>query len=236
LPFRGQSWLARSLVGGLLELVPALFLFPLALRAARHAWHTSPLALGVVPLMAILALLCRCVVFGYLKRLAAGTLEGSLQELPPWDRFASDLVEGFRIWLVSLGLFVPAIGLVGAGVLLVVAAAGSSLAWLPVLVLAPPLALLTLFYLPAGLLAAIERHDLGAAFDLTANWQRIGLGLGGYFLAFLVAFVAEIFAQLGLLLCCMGILLTRFMAHCVAVHAFATAYRAAAPPRLETRS
>jgi hypothetical protein len=102
--------------------------------------------------------------------------------------------------------------------------------WLPVVVLAPPLAAVTLFYVPAALLLVVERDDLGAAFDVRAIGARVGAATGPYVLAFVVAALAEVVAQAGLLLCCVGIVLTRFMAHCVAVHAFATAFRAPEPP------
>ncbi len=236
LPFRGPNWLQRNLVGALLELLPALVAIPLALRAARHGlpWPgTIPSALF---LAATLSLACRFVVLGYLRRVAKGVLEGTLDELPAWDQLGTDFVEGFKLWLTAVGLFVPAVGLVAAGVFLVVAAAGSSSAWIPVAILAPPLVLTTLFFLPVSLLAAVARDDVAAAFDVAANARRLGTGMGAYLLAFLVALMAEIVAQLGLLLCCVGIVLTRFVAHCVVVHAFATAYRAAAPQESEQPS
>jgi hypothetical protein len=57
--------------------------------------------------------------------------------------------------------------------------------------------------------------------------RRMG---GAYFLAFLFALAAEVVAQLGLLAFCLGIFATRFIAHAMAVHAFATIYRESTPP------
>jgi hypothetical protein len=236
LPFSGRSWLARGLVGALLELLPALIATPIALAVARDRLHLDPFAMALLAPAVVLGLACRFTALGYLRRVAASALDGTLEELPPWDRFGTDMTEGFKLWLLTLGLFVPALGLCAAAALLALAINGSSSAWLLILMLAPPLALLTAFYLPAALLAAIDRDDVGAAFDLSVNWRLIGSGLGAYLLAFLVALVAEIVAQLGLLLCCVGLLLTRFMAHCVAVHAFASVYRASRSPRLEPAS
>ena len=45
-----------------------------------------------------------------------------------------------------------------------------------------------------------------------------------------VAPYLSIIAQLGIVICCVGIFATRFVAHCVAVHAFAAAFRQGAAP------
>lgn len=204
---------------------------PAALAVARHPHRISPVALWLLPLGVALGLACRFVVLGYLRRVAQGAIAGTLDELPPWDVFGTDLAEGFKLWLLSLALFVPAATLVGAGILLMVAVGDTWMAWLPVLVLGPPLFLLTIAVLPAALLAAIDHNDLAAAFDVKAVWRVISSAFGPYVLAILVACVAEIVAQLGFLLCCVGVVLTRFLAHCVAAHAFATAYRSARLPQ-----
>ncbi len=74
-------------------------------------------------------------------------------------------------------------------------------------------------------MSAIAGRNAACAFDVDRVTAMIGRNLGPYLLAFLVAIAAEIVAQFGLLLCCVGIFATRFAAHCVGVYAFATAYR-----------
>lgn len=226
-PFRDRQWLQRALVGSLLELFPALvflaLLAPVLVHHRPRSWVLVPL--GLLPIAALFALACRFIVLGYLARIARGVLDGTGDGLPAWDRTVEDLLSGLKLAVVALALALPPLGAIIAAALLVIAVTHAELAVIPVAILAPPLVLATLFYLPAGLLAAIARDDVGAAFDAPRVFRAIGRILGPYIIAFLVTIAAEVVAQFGLLLCCVGVFVTRFLAHCVAVHAFATAFR-----------
>ena len=225
-PFRDAAWLRRTLVGAALEALPILMALPLLLQVLHRPRHLHVVALlPFLPVLVVVALATRFLVLGYLVRTAKGTLDGTLTGLPPWDQMGRDLVSGLMIWLVSIALWLPAVAVTVAVTLLTVAASSPSLVWLPIVLVGMPAALVTIFYLPAGLLATIAREDATAAVDFHHNLGIVGAAFGPYVLAFLVAISAQILAQLGLLLCCVGILATRFIAHCVAVHAFATAYR-----------
>ncbi len=224
-PFRHPAWLGRVLVGAVLDAVPAVLLLPAALALLGHRHALPGRALVLVPVAAMVGLAARSLVLGYLGRAAREIVRGTSSGLPPWDRMGDDLVEGFKLWLVAVTLWLPALAGTAGLALLVLALGSSSLAWLSVLLVAPPAALLTLAYLPAGLLAMIDEGDAGAAFGVERVAGTMGRAAGPYAIAFLVAFGAEIVAQFGLLACCVGIFATRFVAHCVAVHAFASAYR-----------
>ena len=237
-PFRHPAWLGRVLMGAALEVIPLLLVLPIILGAAklRHhfPWHT----LAVLPFAVLVGLVCRFLVLGYLRRTAKGVLDGTADGLPAWDRPAEDIVEGLKLWLVSVALWLPAIGVTAVFMLLFMALTSPAMAWLPLVVVGPPAVLITLFYLPAGLLATVAEEDTLAAFNFDRVTALIGRAFGPYAIAFLVAIGAEILAQLGLLVCCVGIFATRFAAHCVGVHVFATAYRQGVPaaplPALET--
>ena len=233
-PFRHPSWLGRVLIGAVLEVMPVLLVLPIVLAALRLRHHFPWQAFAVLPLVVLVALVCRFLVLGYLRRTAKGVLDGSLDGLPAWDRPAEDIVEGLKLWLVSVALFLPAVGVTAGLTLLVMALTSPAIAWLPIVVLGPPALLITLIYLPAGLLATVAEGDAFAAFDFERVAETIGRAFGPYALAFLVAIAAEIIAQFGLLICCVGIFATRFAAHCVGVHVFAMAYRqgllASSPP------
>jgi len=227
-PFRDPRWITRVLVGAALEVLPILTALPLLLVLFRH--HGSP-RLGQLPLLGIVAvagLLCRWIVLGYLARVARDALAGGGGGLPAWDRFEKDLVEGLKLWLLTIGLFLPALG-VTASIAFLLAAMGFPAPWLPILVVLPPLALATLFLLPAALVASVAENELAAAFDLTRVAGVIGAMFGPYVLAFVLAIAIEIVAQLGLLVLCVGIFATRFLAHCIVVHAFAAVYREGRP-------
>ena len=223
-PFRHPAWLGRVLVGAALDVVPVVVLLPVVLALVRHRHPLFGPALALLPVAAALGLACRLLVVGYLGRAAGGILNGDSTGLPPWDRMGADLLEGLKLFLVAAALWLPAVAGTAVLALLVLALASPTLAWLPVILVGPPAALLTLAYLPAGLLAMIKEGEPGAAFAFDRVVGTVGRAFGPYAIAFLVAFGAEIFAQLGLVLCCVGIFATRFIAHCVAVHAFATAF------------
>ena len=237
-PFRHPAWFGRALVGASLDIAPVLLVVPLLLRLLRHGRLFTGVTATLLPMAAVLALLGRFLVFGYLARAAREVLGGTSAGLPPWDRMGDDLAEGFKLWLVAVALWLPAVALTAGLALLVMALTSPAFAWLPVILVGPPAALLTFAYLPAGLLAAVSDGEMASAFDFDRVTGTVGRAFGPYALAFLLAFGAEIFAQLGLILCCVGIFLTRFIAHCVTVHAFASAYREgvqAAPPQQVSR-
>ena len=229
-PFRDPAWPRRVLVGAVLEVVPIPLVLPVVLGSfGRH--HRPGLgALMLLGAAGCLSLLCRFLVLGYLGRTAKGVLDGASGGLPAWDRPAEDFVDGLKLWLVAVVLCLPAIAVTAGVALLAMAVASPAAAWLPVVLLGPPALLVTLAYLPAGLLATVAAGDPFAAFDFERVFARVVPAFGPYAIAFLVAIAAEIIAQLGLLICCVGIFATRFIAHCVAVHAFAAAFRQAPAP------
>jgi hypothetical protein len=235
-PFQQPTWPLRVLVGASLEVVPMLAAVPLVVSIIHRRGGLLPTQLPLLGMVAAAAFATRWIVLGYLRRLAKETLAGEDRGLPAWDRFGDDLVEGLKLWLVALGLFLPAIGITACLALLFGALGCHTVAWLPVLILLPLAALATLFYLPAALLATVAEGEPWAAFDIGRVGSVIGRAFGPYVIAILVAFASEILAQLGFLILCAGIFATRFIAHCIAVHAFASAYREGAPPRTDAVS
>jgi hypothetical protein len=229
-PFRHPAGLLRLAAGAALEMIPLLLALPV-IMVALGRWHRPfwP-SLMLLPFAAVVGLVCRFLVLGYLRRTAKGVLNGTSDGLPAWDRPAEDLVEGLKIWLVAVVLWLPAAAVTVGAMFLVMALASPSAAWLPVVLLGPPAAFVTVVYLPAGLLATVAEGEVTAAFNFEHVANTIGRAFGPYALAFLVAIAAEIIAQFGLLLCCIGIFATRFAAHCVAVHAFSTAFRQGMAP------
>lgn len=231
-PFRDPAWPARTLVGAALEVMPFLLALPLILRFLHRGFHFRAREAALLGLASLLALLCRWVEIGYLRRLTRDVLAGAGDTMPRWDSFGEDLLEGFKLWLVSLGIFLPAIGTAAALVFATAALGAPRLAWVPAALVLPPLALLTLFYLPAALLTAIAGNDLGAAFDVGRVVAVISAWPSRYLLAFVVALIALLLAQLGFLLLCVGVFATRFLAGCIAAHAFASAYGESVPGRI----
>ncbi len=224
-PFRHPAWFGRVLVGAVLDLVPIVLLLPLLVNLVRHSRPFGGAAAALLVPAAVLGLAGRILVFGYLARAAREVLDGTSTGLPAWDRMTEDFVEGLKLGLIAVALWLPAVAVTAGLALLVMALTSPAFACLPVVLVGPPALLLTFAYLPAGLLTAVSDGEMASAFDFDRVTETVGRAFGPYALAFLLAFGAEIFAQLGLILCCVGIFLTRFIAHCVTVHAFASAYR-----------
>lgn len=222
-PFRDPAWPRRMLAGAAPELTPAL-LGILALLVANGALHRrTPWVWSGLLLLLLLALARRTVLLGYLRRVALYALARRQEGLPPWDRLDEDLLEGLRLWLVSLGLLLPGAGVTTALVVLAGTVAGKWGAWLVAMLVGPPAVVATAIYLPAGLLAAVAAGEAGAAFHFRSVVRHLGAVAGSYLLSALVAVTAEILAQLGLVLVCMGIFPARFLAHCIGAHAFTSA-------------
>jgi hypothetical protein len=228
-PFRHPAWFRRVLVGAALEGLSVLLVFPTVAGLLGRGPHLPRPSLALVPVAVLAALAARFLVLGYLRRVALDALEGGAAGLPPWDRPGEDLAEGVKLWLVAAVLWLPAVAVTAGLALLVMSLTNHAMAWLPVILVGPPAALATILYLPAGLLSAVAGRNMADAFDVDRVVGIIGRTFGLYLLAFLIAIAVEIVAQFGLLLCCVGIFATRFVAHCVAVYAFATAYCGAAP-------
>lgn len=229
-PFRAPRWVGRTLVGAVLEIVPLLLVIPFLIRIFSHHARPSLRLLGLMPVIVLAGLLVRFVLIGYFRRIAANVFAGDEAGLPPWDQFDRDLVEGFKLWLVALGLILPAIGIALALGFLVMAVCGTSCFWIPLVIVGPPALIATLLYVPAGLLATVREGEMSAAFDPPRALGNLGAMIGPYLLAFLVWIASHILAQFGLILLCAGIFATRFLANCISVHAFASAYLEGFPP------
>lgn len=230
--FRRPGWLRRALVGGALEVVPALAALPVILRLSDVADRPRHLPFLLAPVL-LAALACRCVVLGYLRRIVRRAVAGEAGGLPAWDSFGEDLVAGAALWLVSVGLCLPAAVVSFVTWLVLLQLGGAVAAVLGTLAVAVPALVLTLALLPAAIVTAIVENDAAAAFNFPLVLSRLRRANGHYVLAFLVALAAEVLAQLGLLLCCVGVIPARFLAHCVTAHAFGTAFGSGTPPSVE---
>jgi hypothetical protein len=229
-PFRDPAWPARALVGAALEVAPFLVAAPLIARLIGGRGCRQGCDFWLLALLVAVALACRFIEIGYLRRLVLATLAGGDETLPRWDRPLADLADGFALSLVALGVFLPAVGVAAVVAMSTAALGAPRLAWVPVLLVLPPLALATLAYLPAALVTAIAAGDLAAAFDTGRVFAVITRRPSRYALAYVVALMALLLAQLGFLLLCVGVFATRFLANCAAAHAFASACRDAVGP------
>ncbi|MFZ5785938.1 MAG: DUF4013 domain-containing protein [Acidobacteriota bacterium] len=220
------------LVGGALETLP--FVLGIALVAAfLSAERTDWTLVASLAPLALVSLACRFAVLGYLRRVARGILDGTLAEPPSWARPGALVVDGLSLWLVSLALWLPALVVAVTAVALATLAGSTEAVWLPAVLAGGPAALATVFLLPACLLAAVEGESVALALDLRSAAARIARTPGSYTAACAFALATEVLAHFGLLLLVVGLLVTRFAAHVMAVHAFASAWRSMPAPAAE---
>ena len=126
-------------------------------------------------------------------------------------------VIGVFVVVAALGCVVmlPAllVGGLGGGDVAGPIAALSGLGVFAVYVLMMVLSLTLGVYLPAALARAALCGTIGDGFDWRRNVRFIRANLGNYLLALVVYLVASFAAQLGLLLCCVGIFPAAFWGH-----------------------
>jgi hypothetical protein len=169
-------------------------------------------------------------VLGYFARTLRNVVDGAARPLPEWDDLGGIFSEGLRLAAVY---FVYVIG--GAivasapGCLLLVPAmlasgsrhgeaAGAALAGLGGLAfygLTMLFSLAMLVYLPAALTRAALRGTVADGFDWRAVVGFIRANAGNYLLSLVIYLVAGFLAQLGLLLCCVGVFPAAFWAYLV---------------------
>lgn len=222
-PFRDPHWMPRALLGGFFRGVSEILALPLVFAIGRHGFHLSWRSNSLVLFALALSIPFRLIILGYFRRIVRGASNHSLPGLPPWDQFGDDLIGGIRLFFVSVALFLPTI----AFLILTTLFVGTSTPNFTPLILilfAIPMVGLTLFYLPAALVLAISSGDLTAAFDLKRVFSKIGQNLGFYLIAFLITVAAKILSQVGLILCCVGVFFTGFLADVITAHVFASVF------------
>lgn len=159
-PRRGDDALVTILVGGLLPLLGVLLAVPIAL----------------FPPLAVFLLLPQVFLYGYLVAVVRERLDG-VEEPPTWRNWGQLLVDGVKMFLVTLGYAIPAVAawLLGL-VLLAVLTVGRpdtaeprvavALVVLGLLAFTAVYALAAAYVVPAGVVNFVREERLGAAFSL----------------------------------------------------------------------
>lgn len=176
-------------------------------------------------------------IFGYCARLARNVMAGVAQPLPEWQDLGEYFGEGLRLFAVAFVYYLPLVAIaivfgVPAAVMGAIetgdAEALSGLFAGCAVCFVVPFALAVTFFLPAGLLAAIDQRRFGAAFEFGRLWDFITKNVVNYLLAILVYLIARFLGGFGIILLCIGVVFTAFWAFLITTHAFAQVYRARA--------
>jgi hypothetical protein len=170
-------------------------------------------------------------VFGYLAQLARNVIAGVERPLPDWDDLGGYFADGLRLFGVTLLYLIPHFLLLIVFTLANVFAGSTGIGEevIPLLsgcffLLLFPLFLLVYVVLPAALIRVAATGRFGAAFEFGAVWALIARNGANYALTIAIYLLASFVAQFGVLLFCVGIFFTGFLAMVVTTHALAQTY------------
>ena len=166
-------------------------------------------------------------ILGYLARLVRNVIAGVQHPLPEWDDLGEYFGDGLKLIVVGFGYMLPIIILTA---LLIIPAvmlgmdnrtgdlSGVFASCVVLLIL--PVSFLISVILPAAALRCIVLGKVSAAFDIRAVLGFVRENVGNYLMAIAIYFVAGFAAQFGVILLCVGVVFTAFLALAVAAHAF----------------
>jgi len=172
-------------------------------------------------------------VLGYCMRLIRRAAAGDPTPLPEWDDLGGIFRDGLRglaiylVYVLPVAIvpiaFAVAMALAGAGLS---GASGShnaseafgalaAMGLLGVYAITAILMLILALYVPAALARFTMLDRVSAGFEVRENLAFIRRNLGNYAMALLLYLLASVAAQLGVVLCCVGIFPASFWAVCV---------------------
>jgi len=173
-------------------------------------------------------------VLGYCARLMRNVIRGEAKPLPEWDDLGEYFAEGLQLFLVWVVFLLPALVLGAIFIGGTVAASGFGLpeeiagcsAGIFLLIFIP-LFLVSAIIVPVALTRAIAEQRMGAAFEIGAVLRFIGQNLVNYLIVIVIYLIANFVAQFGIILFCIGIVLTSFWSLLITSYALADMYRVA---------
>jgi hypothetical protein len=201
-PFEDDEWVTKLLIGGILGLIPIVNL----------------------------------VVLGYALRTLKNVADGVEKPLPSWDDFADYFVKGLVSLLGGVIWALPILVVAGLTVLLGLATEQSPNAGYtgPFNACIMGLSCLSSLYglfLSAVLPAAFAEYAISGEFASLFRFGEIFRGitsnLGNYVMAALLAWLAQLVAGFGIILCIVGVVFTQFWATLVGAHLFGQVYSGA---------
>jgi hypothetical protein len=199
--FEDESWVSKVLIGGLVFLIP---------------------------------IVGQITVLGYSYKVARNVARGVERPLPEWNEFGDALARGFMGWVISLVYALPAIALAIIMALITAGAAaaggdeGGGAAAALSLCLFPLIFVLALVCAIASLTAVaryLATDDFGQAFKFGEVLASLRNNIGAWAMLLLVAILAGLVANLGIIACGIGVLFTAFYSQCVTGHALGQTIR-----------
>lgn len=208
---------------------------PFAFVFQDPRWVTKVLIGGLFYLAAFL-IVGIFFILGYCAKLCRNVVANEPQPLPEWDDLGGYFAEGIRLFFVIFCYVIPLIALMGVFIIPLAVAgniagpddisrqlAGGASSCLGCLFV--PLVLAFSLWMPAAVLFAVVEQRFGAAFEFGRIYRFIKDNFANYLIAVVIHLIAGFAAQLGVILFCIGVVLTAFWSLLVSNYAFAYAYR-----------
>lgn len=191
-------------------------------------WVKKVLIGGLFQLLTIL-LVGLPFVFGYEMRVLQRTWAGDPRPLPEWDDFGGFFRDGLKGLGLGLAYFLGALvvpGSLGCMLAMVGGAVSSgtgsdaagglvALGMVFLQVVGGIMVLIVALYFPAAFTRMTLYQRFGAGFEFRENWELIRRNPGNYAIAILIFLVSNFVAQLGIVLCCIGVFPASFWSNCV---------------------
>lgn len=200
--FDDKDWLKKLLIGAILTLIPIVNIIPI----------------------------------GYALKVLKNVAEGQEQPFRTWDDLGDYFVRG----LTSLiGILIWSLPIIAIAMLTGILSMWSGYDYAEASRTSMPLAvcmwsltcvsglysLILAVFLPAAITWYAVKGQLGAMFRVGEIMRFISRNLGIYVVALFLSVAAAFLAQIGLVLCCIGVVVTEFWASLVASHLFGQVYR-----------
>lgn len=203
--FEDPDWVRKTLIGGGLYLGGTLLIIVLGLGLLLYA-----------------------IVAGYAMRVMQRAYAGDPRPLPEWEDYGGMMRDGLKLVGLSIlyGLIVfgvPAIGFAVVGLVGGAAASAGSdvaggltaLAMLGMNLVFLVGGLVLAIYLPSAIARMTLYQRFGAGLEVRENIALIRRNPANYAIAVVLVLLANFVAQIGIVLCCIGIFATSFWSVCV---------------------
>lgn len=181
----------------------------------------------VAAVMIIIPIIGWLILAGYLLRITRNVIQGADVPLPVWDDFGGDFVRGFKLFLVGVLWYLPALLVASCitaaatflttgesdtttGVASAISAFGSCIQFL--------LSLPVQFVLPLPITRLAMTDRLSDAFAFSAIFQEIRPAAVDLLIVLGLTLIAGIVAWFGILLFCIGILATLLWSYLFQAH------------------
>lgn len=164
-------------------------------------------------------------LIGYYLRLMRAVAAGDSRPLPEWDDWGGLFSDGLTLFGAYACFLLPTYAIFGIPILITALTGGDGGPILGILLVgfmmvAATLVCLVVVLMPGAIIRLATERRFAAAFEFGEIFRFVKRNLSNYVLAFLIAMLGNLAAQLGVLVFCIGLFPGAFWGMCVGALAF----------------